>query len=78
MQSTQDMPLDCPALVAKRAGILEFLRTGTIEKTFCQTSTPRALHNRRLKESLSLPVKKAYLLSLKVQPKEEVSGFPHI
>ena len=79
VQFTKGTALDCLALLTKRAGIPELHGTVTIRKTvLSRPPTPGHCTDSRLKHNLSLPVKKAYLLSLELHPEVEASGFPHI
>lgn len=68
VQTTQEMPLVCMALVAKGVSTARLQGTITIGKTLLA----RALH-RRQKHTPSLPVKKTDLLTL--QSEGQASGF---
>lgn len=78
-QSIQGTSLDCLALVAKGADILELQGTVTIRKIVLGRPPPPGYYiNSRLKRNPNLPLKKAYLLSLEPHQEGQVLGFPHI
>lgn len=66
--------LDCQTWVAKGAGITGL--HNNLKDTSRQATNPRTT-NSQLKHNPSLPVKKAYLLSLQLQAKRQTSGVPN-
>lgn len=75
----EGMPLDCLTLVAKKTGIPELHRTITIGKTIVGSPPPPGnCADSKLKHNSSLPIQKAYLLSLELQPQGQAEGFPNI
>ena len=78
VQSTQGTSLNLLALVVKKAYIDGSHETITIENSYGQATTLRALHRQQTKTHHSLPVKSTHLLVLELQPQEQDSGLPHI
>jgi len=64
--------------VAKGDGVLELHRNATIGETILsRPPSPGHCIDNRPKNNPNLPMKKAYLLRLELQPERQASGFPH-